>query len=320
MLAAAALLVTSLGREPLAASFAEPFAFAPAGSPLGAQRTPIRGAFRLAAIAPDGQPVHGLSGAAWSAARGLLYAVSDQGYLVHLRPVWAESRLVNVLFVARYPLLDARGKALRERARDAEGLVLRHVPGGRETLLVSFEQQPRIMRYTPTGELLGKSTTPNSLTSRLHQSHRNHGLEALAWTPRHGLIMGLEYPLPESAERLELIAANDDARWRFAPAEPGGALVGLDSAPDSTLIVLERRYLSPLAPLIITLRKLDLSTTPPGLAELARFSSADGWPVDNFEAVARHANGRYFLLSDDNASPLQKTLLVYLALPGAEAP
>lgn len=97
-------------------------------------------------------------------------------------------------------------------------------------------------------------------------------------------------------------------------------MVGLDSDRDGALIALERRYLSPLAPLIISVRRIDLATEPPRVEELARFSSAEGWPVDNFEGIARHAADRYFLVSDDNASAFQKTLLIYLALPGASAP
>jgi hypothetical protein len=52
---------------------------------------------------------------------------------------------------------------------------------------------------------------------------------------------------------------------------------------------------------------------------LARFSSAEGWPVDNFEAIAHHRDGRFFIASDDNASRWQRGLFVYLELrePGS---
>lgn len=216
-----ALLLLSIGRAPAADPFAEPFVFAPAGSPLEARRALIRGAFRLAARAPDGQPVHGLSGVAWSAARGMLYAVSDQGYLLHLRPVWSESGLANVLFAARYPLRDIRGDPLRRSARDAEGLALQRVDD-RETLLVSFEQQARIMRYTPTGELLNEIAIPPSLDSQLLRAPRNRGLEGLVATTQHGLITGLENPVAGVPEHLELIAIPGGRRWGFVPVAPGG--------------------------------------------------------------------------------------------------
>ena len=53
---------------------------------------------------------------------------------------------------------------------------------------------------------------------------------------------------------------------------------------------------------------------PVAREEIARFDSSQGWAVDNFEGVAHHIDNRYFIVSDDNANPQQKTLLVYLAL------
>jgi len=306
------LLVASAVR---ANPFAEPFRFAPPESPINPTGSVIRGALRLAATAPDGHPLHGLSGLAWSPRCGCLYALSDFGYLIKLKPVFAAGRLIDAVFEGRFPLVGANGRTVRGRHRDAEGLALQRHSDGTETLLVSFEQQARIARYTAEGHFLGLQALASTLGSRLQESNPNRGLEGLAWLPHFGLLTSVETP---TSGHLEIYAVDGRRRWSFPPAENDGALVALEALRDERLLVLERRYLSPLAPVIITLRRIDLLTADAVPVMLARFSSAEGWPVDNFEAVARHRRDRYFILSDDNANPLQNTLLVYLAMPGTE--
>ena len=52
---------------------------------------------------------------------------------------------------------------------------------------------------------------------------------------------------------------------------------------------------------------------------MIKFSSTDGWKIDNFESVTHHRNDRYFVISDDNESVFQKTLLVYLQVNPEES-
>ena len=171
--------------------------------------------------------------------------------------------------------------------------------------------------------------TPTSYARRLATVPANSGLEALAVHPVEGLIAGLEYPAQELPGQM-LGFERESAAWHYPPVARRGALVGLETLPDGRLLALERRFLSPWKPLIISIQILDLppsanSPEPqmPDAQRLARFSSTEGWPVDNFEALALDAAGGLFLLSDDNANPRQKTLLVYLKLtlpPAVAAP
>jgi hypothetical protein len=48
--------------------------------------------------------------------------------------------------------------------------------------------------------------------------------------------------------------------------------------------------------------------------ELAVFDAAAGWRLDNFEGLAWRSPDQLFLVSDDNASSLQRSLLVHLKL------
>lgn len=299
---------------PAVARFAVPFQFAPIGPSTFGTWSPVHGAVRLSATAPDGRPLHGLSGLAWSTQGRVLYAVSDFGYLVVLRPVFDGVALVDVEFVARIPLRDPAGRSLRGRQRDAEGLALQRMPDGRESLLVSFEQVPRVVRFAPDGSFIESLTLPARLSERLQKSAPNRGLEGLAWNGRHGVLTSLEGAPAHAPGSVEIHSLRGARYWTCPVAETGGALVSLESVADDQLVLLERRYVSPLVPLIITVRHLDLEAAGCAPRTLARFSSADGWPVDNFEAIALHHGTYYFMLSDDNANPLQSTLLVYLAL------
>ena len=296
-----------------AESFTQVFDFAPAHPLVQRNRVSLLGTLRLGIEAPDGKPLHGLSGLVWLPRTKLLYAVSDQGYLAWLKPVFEGSYLLDVEFIGRFVLQDAEGQPLAGRARDAEGLAVFKAEESPIELLISFEQQARIVRYSPEGQFLGEVPLPELLKTRLKTAHSNGGLEGLAWW-NNGFISGLEFPSRKTPNTLELVAQSGHV-WRYLAAEPGGALVSLDTTRDGQLFTLERRYRSPWKPLIISLRKINLASEMPHVTELANFSSAEGWAVDNFEAVAWHSKNRFFLLSDDNTHPLQKTLLIHLALP-----
>lgn len=306
----AALLALAAGAR--ADGFASAFNFAPPAEVGVPQASPVRGALRLASTAPDGGPVHGLSGLVWHAPLGLLYAVSDQGYLLKLRPRFANDALVALEFVARHDLLDSEGEALEGSDRDAEGLALTE-DSGHTTLLVSYEHRHRVVRHDLEGRWLEELTPAAPLAEGMQALPSNQGLEALTVHSRHGVLAGIEHPSPGLPGQILRFTEPAEA-WHYPVASPQGALVALETLADGRLLALERRFIAPWKPLIITLRILDLEAPSLPSPILARFSSAEGWPVDNFEAVAWHRPGHVFMLSDDNANPAQETLLVYLQL------
>lgn len=293
----------------------------------GARYRGIRllGSLRLSARTIDGLSVHGLSGLTWSPSRQRLYAVSDLGFLLHMAPQFADDMLVGISFCAAFPLRDAEGSPLRGRWRDAEGLSLR-VAGTAtpEQLLISFEQHPRIERYGADGRHLGSVIVPLELRELSRYASTNRALEALTETRRFGVITAPELPRRDQPTRATPLLTLHGARWPFhtLDAEHSG-LVGLETLPDDNLLVLERRYISPFHPLIIALSRVSLPTLPGHSArqeEIARFDTTQGWAMDNFESVARHQGNRYFMISDDNAHPLQHSLLVYFEILDRNAP
>jgi hypothetical protein len=292
------------------------------GARFGAIR--LLGSVRLATRRVDGLSVHGLSGLAWSAPQRRLYAVSDRGFVLHLTPRFADGMLVGASYCAAHALQDPNGVALKGRWRDAEGLSLRaRGANDAEELLISFEQYPRIARYSRDGRLLGTLQLPPELREPSHYAGPNRALEALTETRRFGVMVAPESALaPASHGSIPLFSLHG-ARWAFHALDTRhGGLVGMETLPDDNLLVLERRYISPFRPLIIALSRVTLSDVPTSAVtqqELARFDTTAGWSMDNFESVAHHEANRYFMISDDNASPLQHTLLMYFEIMNDDA-
>ena len=113
----------------------------------------LLGALKLDSIRIDDVLLGGLSALGWDHDEQVLYALSDYGYIFHLRLEFDEQDLLRDAHVlAVHALLDARGKALRGRLADSEGLVVRYGNNGKANdsqLAISFERRPRIVRFDP---------------------------------------------------------------------------------------------------------------------------------------------------------------------------
>jgi hypothetical protein len=285
----------------------------------------LRGLMRLAPVTFDGIAVHELSGLAWDADEGLLYALSDDGFVVHLEPAVAGGTLTAVRLVGAYPLRHPDGRPVADELRDSEGLTARHTRNGVRgdaELLVSYEVHPRIVRYTATGTPLGELALPPPLDRRDAYTGSNNELEAMAELPDVGLVTAPERPLQAGDQSTIPIYALDGTVWHYPPVDVRySALVGLEATPDGELLVLERRYASIFRPVIFSLRRMRLPAGGGPVADLAdvvRFDTSRGWAIDNFESVAWHEDANYFMVSDDNDSLIQKTLLLYFEiLPAA---
>ena len=99
---------------------------------------------------------------------------------------------------------------------------------------------------------------------------------------------------------------------------------GLESLPDGSLLVLERRFSRKSLKLRVRLRLIQANTIKPGARlERAVLLDADGrYAIDNFEgmAVSRNKAGEMLitLMSDDNFNFFQSTMLVQFALVAEE--
>ena len=257
-----------------------------------------------------------LSDLAWDRDEGILYAVSDRGWLLHLRPQFDhQGRLSGMVLLRGMPLLDRKGRRLKKWQRDAEGMAATGADNGIRgdtRLLISFEGRNQVDLYDPDGNFQGSVPLPDALREPGLYQGRNKGLEALALHPRLGLLTGPELPVRDHSIP---IIDQSGRRWRYRTFEPDGALVALETMPDGAVLVLERAFTPPFSPWVITLSRIapdeaNAGTELPARL-LASFDSTEGWRVNNFEGLARHRGNRYFMVSDDGGHPLLETQLLY---------
>ena len=279
------------------------------------QQVRLGGALWLPDEMPDGTPLRGLSDLTWSPAEGILYAVSDFGWLLRMRPVFTDGRLSDVDLLDGHPLTGANGRPLKGKWGDAEGLTWAPGPDGAPALFVSFERIPRITRIDRRGRWLADLPLPRPFADAAAYAEPNAALEALTWHSRLGLLSAPELPPPAFRPAHHTPVFNRDGRQfpYLLRTGPRCALVALNAWENDEILSLERCYED--GRLEIALRR---STLPPtaGLAlrpeSLAVFRLQDGWLMDNFEGMTRIGPRGVLLVSDDNGSTRQRTLLMYL--------
>lgn len=287
----------------------------------------LLGAVRLNDAQVDNLQVCGLSGLAWDEDASLLYAISDKGAVFHLRPQFdSMGTLTGMRLVAAYPLRDPRGRPLEPPFSDSEGLAIRNGENGVATdaeLLVSFEGKPRIVRYSPDGRWQGEETLPPVLRDTRNYRSPNEELESVAIDARWGVLTGSETPLRGDPQgQIRIFAANGRS-WNYPLGDaPGSALVAMEALPDGSLLTLERAFVAPLRPLVISLRRTELTDAATRLKvdDVAILDSSQGWLLDNFEGLTRYRDRRFFMVSDDNCSAWQSTLVVQFELLPTHSP
>jgi len=322
-------LLLFLGAPTAAENVSEPFELSKRHGPGEVvQGVRLLGALKLDHTQVDGYDLRELSGLAWDADAGVLIMLSDDGYLAHTRPVFENGVLVRLQYLAAFPLRDAGGRPVEGDAADSEGLAIRNARNGEAgdtELLVSFEVEPRLLRYTSEGRRLGAIELPPALAAIDNYQGENKALEAITEHPAHGVLLAPERPLAgDPGPGLPLFTLAGE-RWRYPPVDPDySSIVELETAHDGRLLVLERRFKNIFSPVVFSIRALSLPApddplATPAVTDIVRLSNKSEIRVDNFEGLARHEGRRYFVVSDDNESSIQKTLLLYLEILGEDA-
>ena len=245
---------------------------------------------------------------------GRLAAVSDTGHWLVFRPVLdAAGRLVGVGGGEIEPLKDERAHAFQGKRRsDAEALRRDSAQGG---FLVAFEREHRVLRY----RAIGGPGIPIAVPDGFAAQPDNGGIEAMAVWPDGRVLLLSELAVNGDGDyKAWLLAANT---WHALGYAAGGEYLPTDAAalPNGDLLVLQRRY-GLLTPLGARLVRVPGERIRPGGRLYGEVVAEWGAPynVDNMEgmAVTRRADGAVllWLISDDNKSPVQRTLLMLFRL------
>ncbi len=250
----------------------------------------------------DGIPVTELSALAYK--NNILYSLSDRGYL-YTFIIDLKNDKINTLKLKKASKLQRKNKKnLRKKDRDSEGLVFL---GGE--LLISFEKEPRVELFSINGIKIEKKKIHKDLQNIKNYKSKNKALEAVVYNKKYGVMTAPEIPLKIEKKAFHRLYAKDKI-YKF---KASGNITALEFIDDDTLMVLERSFNKKNFRIVITLTKVYLKGCKKRVCKselLAKFDSLDGWRIDNFEGLTKVGKNKYLMISDDNDSFLQKTLLV----------
>ncbi len=264
-----------------------------------------------------------LSGIDFSPDGSVLYAVSDKGRWFAARPVMEGGRLVGLEDTGIGPILNNAGEPLSgKRWGDAEGLRIIE-RDGEPLALVSFEGANDLRAFTGA-EFAASRSVDVPLPASTNEVDRNAGFEGLAVAPASSPLQGGIVLLAEHS----LDASDNHRGWIIGGPRAGSfSLHRLDNydvtdaafLPDGDLLVLERQLGFPLG-IAARIRRIASDDIRPGATVGGEvLLEADlRYQIDNMEgiAVGRGPDGETIiaLVSDNNQSKLQRTLLLFFAL------
>ncbi|MCD6190834.1 MAG: esterase-like activity of phytase family protein [Sulfurimonas sp.] len=250
----------------------------------------------------DGIEVTELSALAYK--DSTLYALSDKGYLYHFEIGIKKSKIKKLSLKKAFKLKNKSGKKLKKKKRDSEGLVFLG-----DNLLISFERKHRVELFSLNSVKIKKIKINKSLRDSENYESKNKGLEAVAYSKKYGVITAPELPLKNEDQEYHTLYAKDKT-WKF---KAEGSITALEFMDRERILVLLREFNEFSRKRVTTLCEINLNNCKKSVCKskvLARLDSSDGWSIDNFEGLARISDNRYLMISDDNGSFFQKTLLV----------
>jgi len=260
-----------------------------------------------------------LSGLAWDDDDGILYALSDKGFLFHLQPVFRNRALAGLRLLKAVHLRElGSNKPLRWASADSEGLEILRGRNGRKgdaELLVSFERIPRIVRYRPDGYAIDEYTLQAPINDAGNYQNANKMLESVCQDPRLGVLTAPELPLKNERAGYTHIFSLDGKSWLY-PLPTRNRITDMDCLGHERVMLLESNIENVLGRLtvslkIATLPENPLSAEPVPVETLATFDTEKGHQIDNFEGLAHQRGNRFFMVSDDNDLFIQRSLLMY---------
>jgi len=247
-------------------------------------------------------------------------ALTDKGWWLKGRIVYDGARPTGIADAQMAPMLGPDGLTLASRGwYDTESIAQ---DGG--TLYVGIERVNRIVRFDFGKDGLLARAQPVEVPPAVRGLPNNKGLEALVFVPRGLPLGGTLIAISERGLNRE----GNHLAFLIGGPRPGPFTIKRNAdfdisdaalLPSGDLLVLERKF-SWTAGLFVRLRRIKLADIAPGaLVDGPALFEADlGSAIDNMEGLSVHRgpNGETVLtlVSDDNFSALQRTLLLQFTL------
>ncbi|MEA2935200.1 MAG: hypothetical protein QOD74_1846 [Variibacter sp.] len=247
-------------------------------------------------------------------------AVTDKGWWVRGKIRYSGKAPAGLSDVEMAPMLGVDGRPLARRGwYDSESLTL-----DGSTAYVGFERVHQIVRFDVGREGLVAGGRAINVPAELKSLPPNRGLEAIAFVPKGLPLAGTIIAISEEA----LDTGGNIRAFLIGGATPGEfsikrtndfAITDAAITPSGDLLILERKF-SLLSGPGMRIRRLSLEKIAPGaLVEGPALITADaGFEIDNMEGLSVHTDTDgsivLTLVSDDNFSSLQRTLLLQFTL------
>lgn len=228
-----------------------------------------------------------------------LYALTDKGILIHFDMRIHNNKIKKMDISKIFVLKDANKKKLKKAYRDSEGLCFLG-----EDLLISFEKKHRVDLYTSSGKKIKNEKIHKDIQEIKKYRSKNEGLESVAYNKKYGIITAPENSLHGVDEKLHILYSKTK-KW-FIPAY--GSITALEFMSKHKLMILERKFNILRRKKEITISSFNLKNSKHKV--LAKLDAKEGWNVDNFEGLTKVGKNKYLIISDDNDSFFQETLLV----------
>lgn len=264
----------------------------------------------------------GLSGLRVSPDGTQFLALSDRGHWFRGRIVYQGGRPSGLAEVETAPILGPDGRPLADRGWwDTEALT-----EDDGTVFVGIERVHQIVRFDIGRDGLKARGTPIAVPPLMRGLPSNQGIECLAMPPKG---------MPLAGTLIAISERGLDAQKNIKGYLIGGQTIGAFSVkrtddfdvsdctttPQGDLLILERRF-SWSSGVAMRIRKVPLTRIKPGaVIEGPELIFADmGFQIDNMEGIAVHRGPQgelvLTIISDDNFSPIQRTLLLQFTLVG----
>jgi hypothetical protein len=263
----------------------------------------------------------GLSGVRVTADRSAFLAVSDEGqWFAGKLQRDGGGALSGVHDVLAGPLGPERGKLPpAKREIDCEAIAI-----AGDTAFLAYERNHRIERVPLAGDRPAGRTQPHFVKAKRLGLAFNKGMEALAVFPAGSPDAGSLLAIAEESldgqgnSRAFVVSAAGVKEFSIARSDDFSP-TDADFLPGGDLLLLERHFSLKRGPLM-RIRRIGASELAAGsLAQGMVLLEADAtYRIDNMEglAVSKSPDGAVFvdILSDDNFSALQSTLLLEFRL------
>jgi hypothetical protein len=263
----------------------------------------------------DDRRFGGLSGLSFGA-DGKLYAVSDRGHWFSAKlTTAADGKLLDLVDWQIGPMLRAEKTPVNGPFADAEALS--RAPDG--SFLVAFEGQHRIWRYAAPPATFESVPASIPLPVAMARAPSNGGIECLAALPDGRLLtLTEELANPDGTFKGWLIGAGRTVELAYLP-DKGFRVADCAALENGALLVLERRF-AWFGIFASRVTIVDGKSVQPGAKlagrELLRLEQPLG--AENYEGLAVQPTSMgtmIYLVSDDNFSSFQQTLLLQFLLP-----